>query len=59
MTQKTNQFNFTTKRFSEEDISKLISSGEIIYPLQVKDIYGDHGITGLVVSRKMKKKLNS
>ena len=60
MTQKTNQFNFTTKRFSEEDISKLISSGEIIYPLQVKDIYGDHGITGLIiVSRKMKKKLNS
>ena len=56
MTQKTNQFNFTTKRFSEEDISKLISSGEIIYPLQVKDIYGDHGITGLIiVSRKNEK----
>ncbi len=56
MTLKTNQFNFTTKRFNEKDIFELISKDEIIYPLQVKDIYGDHGITGLILVSKKNEK---
>ena len=55
MTQKTNQFNFTTQRLSEDEVFKLISDGAIIYPLQVKDIYGDHGITGLIMINKKSK----
>ena len=54
LSHKTNQFNFTTKRFNEKDIFELISKDEIIYPLQVKDIYGDHGITGLILVSKKK-----
>lgn len=49
MTQKTNQFNLTTKRFSEEDIHRLIAGDFEIYTLEVSDKFGDQGITGLVI----------
>ena len=49
MTQKTNQFNLTTKRYSESDIVSFIASGSLIYSLCVKDKFGDNGITGCVI----------
>ena len=52
MTQKTNQFNLTTMRFEENDIKKMIHCREYIFPLQIKDKYGDHGITGLIIASK-------
>ena len=48
MTQKTNQFNLTTLRLGEEEVKKNLDSGNFIFPLQVKDRYGDHGITALI-----------
>jgi FkbH-like protein len=45
MTQKTNQFNLTTRRYTEERIRELISSGAYIYCADVKDKFGDNGIT--------------
>jgi FkbH-like protein len=48
MTQKTNQFNLTTKRYSEVDINSFRNNSEI-FGLRVKDKFGDSGITGLVI----------
>ena len=45
MTQKTNQFNLTTKRYSEEDLIKIKNQNSIINCLSVKDRFGDNGIT--------------
>lgn len=45
MTQKTNQFNLTTKRYTEEELQKLISDGANIFCANVEDRFGDNGIT--------------
>ena len=47
MTQKTNQFNLTTKRFDEAGINNFLNTQSYIFPLKVHDKYGDHGITAL------------
>ena len=52
MTQKTNQFNLTTRRYSEAEIEGILKSGrDDIYALSVKDRFGDSGITGLAIVR--------
>lgn len=45
MTQKTNQFNLTTKRYTEEQIRDLIKNKASIFCANVKDKFGDNGIT--------------
>jgi FkbH-like protein len=50
MCQKTNQFNLTTKRYTEVDIQKMVSSLTTdIYAFSVEDKYGESGITGLCI----------
>ena len=49
LTQKTNQFNLTTKRYTEEEISGLAAEGAKVYGMHVKDKFGDHGITGVAI----------
>lgn len=49
MTQKTNQFNLTTKRYTEQDIQQIIHNNGKIYTLSVKDRFGDSGITGCMM----------
>ena len=49
MTQKTNQFNLTTKRYTEDDIRSLLAKGAQIWTLAVEDRFGDNGITGLMI----------
>lgn len=49
MTQKTNQFNLTTKRYTESDIRSLLEEGAQIWTLAVADRFGDNGITGLMI----------
>lgn len=49
MTQKTNQFNLTTKRYTESDIRTLLANGAQIWTLAVSDRFGDNGITGLMI----------
>ena len=50
LTQKTNQFNLTTKRYSETDIKNLVESdnSDVIY-LKLKDKFGDSGIVGVCI----------
>ncbi len=50
LTQKTNQFNLTTKRYTEKEIMNFILSlKNDIYTLSVEDKFGDSGITGLCI----------
>ena len=57
LTQKTNQFNLTTKRYSEADIKILANSdqSDVIY-LKLKDRFGDSGIVGACILRYRDKK---
>jgi FkbH-like protein len=49
MTQKTNQFNLTTRRYTETDLQNKLSSGSRILTLSVRDRFGDSGLTGLCI----------
>jgi len=52
MTQKTNQFNTTTLRFNEAKLAARINDGNWwLTTIDVKDRFGSHGITGLLMSR--------
>jgi FkbH-like protein len=50
LTQRTNQFNLTTKRYSDADIKKFVHNDtcDVLY-LSLKDKYGDAGIVGAVI----------
>lgn len=55
MTQKTNQFNLTTIRYTESNlISKLDSGDYDLILIDVKDKFGSLGITGLALIKKLK-----
>lgn len=49
MTQKTNQFNLTTKRYTDADIRVFLDAGWKIWCISVADKFGDNGITGCVM----------
>ncbi len=49
MTQKTNQFNLTTKRYTESEIRMHLESGWRIYCMYASDRFGDYGITGCIL----------
>ena len=49
MTQKTNQFNLTTKRYTETDLKSMANDGYLMYGIRVKDKFGDNGLTGLII----------
>ncbi len=50
MTQKTNQFNITTKRYTERDIKSLIENDfSKVIAFSVLDKFGDSGVTGLCI----------
>lgn len=48
MTQKTNQFNLTTHRYTESEVKQLLADGWRIYCINVSDRFGDNGITGAI-----------
>lgn len=45
MTQKTNQFNLRSQRYTEEDLKAKKNTGSHIFCANVKDKFGDNGIT--------------
>jgi len=50
MSQKTNQFNLTTKRYTEVDIRNfVISDDSKVFSFSVSDKFGDSGVTGLCI----------
>ena len=53
LTQKTNQFNLTTQRYTETEIQNFISNKEFfIRSFLVKDKFGEYGETGLIIIKK-------
>jgi FkbH-like protein len=50
LTQRTNQFNLTTKRYSESDIRGFMNQENIdVVYLKLQDKFGDSGITGCII----------
>lgn len=50
MSQKTNQFNLTTKRYAEGDIKSFIEIDDsVVFAFSVSDKFGDSGVTGLCI----------
>lgn len=53
LTQKTNQFNLTTKRYSEGQIRQFINNPDSkVFTLTVKDKFGDLGLTGILIAER-------
>lgn len=53
LSQKTNQFNLTTKRYTELDIHNMINSDKyLVYVASVKDKFGDNGQCVVVIVEK-------
>lgn len=50
LTQKTNQFNLTTRRYSEEDIKSFLQHGWKIWTVCARDRFGDYGIIGVIIA---------
>jgi len=48
LTQKTNQFNLTTIRYTEEQITREMGWNRV-YSLSVTDKFGDNGLTGVCI----------
>lgn len=50
MSQKTNQFNLTTKRYTEGDITRSVEDTDVeVMAISVADKYGSSGVTGLCI----------
>jgi len=53
LTQKTNQFNLTTRRYTETDIEAFIASeSSEVYTASVEDKFGDNGKIGVIIIKK-------
>jgi FkbH-like protein len=49
LTNKTNQFNLTTRRYTEAEIADRLARGWRVFGARVKDRFGDNGLTGLIM----------
>lgn len=53
LTQKTNQFNLTTRRYTEQSLAELAVHPEWrLYQLRASDKFGDSGIVGVAMTRR-------
>ncbi|MFN3324106.1 MAG: HAD-IIIC family phosphatase [Bryobacteraceae bacterium] len=52
LTQKTNQFNLTTRRYSEAEIERIAETeGCRVYTVHVRDRFGDNGLVGVSITK--------
>ena len=52
LTQKTNQFNLTTRRYTEQQIAEMAASPACrVWSLRLKDRYADNGLVGVAIAR--------
>lgn len=52
LTQKTNQFNLTTRRYSEQQIREMAADPSYsVHTIQVLDRFGDNGLVGVAITR--------
>jgi|CZLA01.1.fsa_nt_gi FkbH-like protein len=51
LTQKTNQFNLTTRRYTEPQIAEMAKKPEWhVFSIKVRDRFGDHGLVGVAIA---------
>jgi FkbH-like protein len=51
LTQKTNQFNLTTRRYTEQRLAELATNPAwAVHTVRVKDRFGDNGIVGVMIA---------
>ncbi len=50
LTGKTNQFNLTTKRYTDAQLADQLARGWRVYGARVLDRFGDNGVTGVVIA---------
>ena len=48
LTQRTNQFNLTTNRYTPGDVERLMNDG-IVYSMSMEDRFSDYGIVGAAI----------
>jgi FkbH-like protein len=52
LTQKTNQFNLTTRRYTEQQLEQMMASSDWrVWSLRVRDRYADNGLVGVAIAR--------
>jgi FkbH-like protein len=50
LTQRTNQFNFTTVRLTEQEMQASQAAGSVVLGVNVRDRFGDYGLVGLIIA---------
>lgn len=56
LTQKTNQFNLTTYRYTDSQVNQFCDDKKYkVYPMFVKDKFGDNGLTGVCIVKENEK----
>jgi FkbH-like protein len=50
LTQRTNQFNFTTARRTEAQLRACLAGGSTVLRVRVRDRFGDYGLVGLALA---------
>ncbi len=58
MTQRTNQFNFTTVRRTEQELNSVLDEGYQCVTVDVSDRFGAYGIVGLLIWRESERILD-
>ncbi|MEO5331937.1 MAG: HAD-IIIC family phosphatase [Magnetococcus sp. YQC-5] len=54
LTQKTNQFNLTTYRYTEEEVARRMADPDwLVMTVQVTDRFGDNGIVGVMMAKRL------
>jgi FkbH-like protein len=52
LTQKTNQFNLTTRRRTEQQIAEVAARADSqVLTIRLRDRFGDHGLVGIAITR--------
>ena len=53
LSQKTNQFTLTTRRYTEDEVARLIQAEDwLVAHFSLRDIFGDSGIVGIALVRQ-------
>lgn len=53
LTQRSNQFNLRTKRYTEKDITEFMNSNNYLtYSIKLKDKFGDYGLISVIILEK-------
>jgi FkbH-like protein len=51
LTQRTNQFNFTTRRRTAQELTFSVANGAHVFRVRVSDRFGDYGLVGAIVAQ--------